>query len=183
MVKIEDEFIQAFLKGSSNLDDDGYNSFYAKSFSIIQNIEINKWDKLWSWTHTLFGFIGLYHRKAYIEGTITFIILLLTIITSYFLPIASVFILIYILLVGFINPVLIYCKFRREYKKAINFTENRNEQLDYLKKVGGTDKRTSKIVIPFKIIKQIGIVLLGIIISAILIWGFYFKGFESLSKL
>ena len=131
--------------------------FYKKAFAKYNINGVDKFTFVFSFGGLCFGIFNLFHRRLYKESLIWFLISILPVgLSGGILYIASAF------AGAFVNPYLVYKKFKRTLVQCNSHGMTYEEKLETLKSVGGTNGFTTFLIGIVGLIVGIGIILLFI---------------------
>jgi hypothetical protein len=141
------EIIDAYIWGD---EDD----FYKKAFGKYSVNGIDRFAFVFSFAGFLLGGINLFHRKIYLGGLIAIVISFL----FGFIGLLPVSIGLWFIM-AFVNPFLVYKRFRKHLSACQNANMDRTKKLETLTEVGGTNAATTLLA---------GIIALGFIVFLVI---------------
>jgi len=156
--------IIGFINGLDNLKNNKKAIFYTRQFDKFNLYGITTFKFSWNCAAFFLGWVHLFYRKLYVYGIIfsginillaaKFMRVFRDTILNYTSPldymnhdleIISAITVFYVLgvsvLCGLLNNFLIYLRYRKENKKAEKTIPNNPEQIEYLKTIGGKNKK------------------------------------------
>ena len=136
---------------SSYISPDGTNQkaimYYQKLFGKYTVNGVRHFTFNWSWSGFFLSWIYLAYRKAYVEAVIIGVIQLV-----FDLSTLGIGIIIQAVVMAFLSPYLLFRRYKKHENKMNNAIKETSEKIDYLKQVGGTNKKIIPIIIALGII-------------------------------